>query len=197
MNSVPAAIVSGIVLLLAVIRETPKMAPVYPMLLAKPASKLEIKSTAELTLGDKREEQMDPRVKGFFLQYEKANSSSDVSGISALYADTFMFGGPNGVQAINKEDFLKMVPQRKAYFSSMGLSETQLSTVEATPLDSRYLEANVAWRMKIQQPSHNRTLDTFATYILMRGDGDGLLIVFQIDHQDLASVVKEALRTEQ
>ena len=81
---------------------------------------------------------MDQRVKEFFLQYERANSSSDVSGISALYADTFMFGGPNGVQSINKGDFLKVVPERKAYFSSMGLSETQLESVDASPIDSKY-----------------------------------------------------------
>jgi hypothetical protein len=30
-----------------------------------------------------------------------------------------------------------------------------------------------------------------ATYILVRGNGDALSIVFQIDHQDLASVIKE------
>ncbi len=134
---------------------------------------------------------MEKRVKEFFLQYERANSSSDVSGISALYADTFMFGGPNGAQAVNKRDFLKVVPKRKAYFSSMGLSETQLESVEASPIDSRYLLAKVAWKMKLQNSTGSRTLDTFATYILVRGNGDALSIVFQIDHQDLASVVKE------
>ena len=64
---------------------------------------------------------MDQRVKEFFLRYEGANSSSDVTEISALYAETFMFGGPAGVQAVKKEDFLKVVPKRKTYFLSMGL----------------------------------------------------------------------------
>lgn len=134
---------------------------------------------------------MDQQVKEFFLQYERANSSSDVSAIGPLYADTFMFGGPNGVQAVNKEDFLKVVPKRKAYFSSMGLSGTQLESIEANSLDSKYLLAKVTWKMKLQKPSGSRTLNTFATYILVRGNEDALLIVFQIDHQDLASVVKE------
>jgi ketosteroid isomerase-like protein len=140
---------------------------------------------------------MDQRVKEFFLQYERANSSSDVSGISALYADTFMFGGPNGVQSINKGDFLKVVPERKAYFSSMGLSETQLESVDASPIDSKYLLAKVAWKMKLQNSSGSRTLDTYATYILAQAGGDELSIVFQIDHQDLASVVKELQSTQQ
>jgi ketosteroid isomerase-like protein len=195
-NSVSAVILTGIVFVSAAIPETPVMAPVYPMFLAQQSSKLEIRSNADLTLGNKGEERMDSQVKEFFLRYEKANSSSDVSGLGALYADTFMFGGPNGVQAISKEDFIKVLPKRKAYFSSMGLSDTQLRSVEAEQLDSKYLRANVAWRMTLHKSSHIKTLDTFATYILMRGSGDELSIVFQIDHQDLASVVKQALTAE-
>lgn len=138
---------------------------------------------------------MDQRVKEFFLQYEKANSSSDESGISALYADTFMFGGLNGVQAVNKGDFLKVIPKRKAYFSSMGLSETQLESVEVSPINSKYLLAKVTWKMKLQISSGSRPLETVATYVLLQGDGHALSIVFQIDHQDLASVVKELQST--
>ncbi len=140
---------------------------------------------------------MIQRVKEFFLRYEKANASSDVSEISALYADTFMFGGTTGVQTVKKEDFLKVVPKRKAYFSSMGLSDTRLESVEANPLDSKYLLATVAWRMKLQQSSGSKSLEIFATYLLMRGGEDALSIVFQVDHQDLTSVVKELQSAEQ
>lgn len=35
---------------------------------------------------------MDQRIKDFFLRYETANSSSNVSGAGELYAETFMFG---------------------------------------------------------------------------------------------------------
>jgi hypothetical protein len=133
---------------------------------------------------------MDQRVKAFFLQYEKANSSSDVSTIGSLYGDTFMFGGPNGVQAVKNADFLKIVPKMKMHFSSMGLSETKLQSVEANPLDSKYLLATVVWRMKIANSSSNKDVDASATYVLVRGEGDALSIVFQIDHQDLASVIQ-------
>ena len=134
---------------------------------------------------------MNQQVHEFFLQYEQAIASSDVSRIGELYADTFLFGGPGGVQAVKKEDFLKVIPKRKAYFSSMGLSETQLESVEATQLDSTYLLAKVAWRMKLENSSGSRTLNTLATYILTRSHQDTMAIVFQIDHQDLANVVKE------
>ena len=162
-----------------------------PLLVATPTPKPEIKCDEDRMLGHKSEEQMEQRVKEFFLQYERANSSSDVAEIGELYADTFMFGGPNGVQTVKKEDFLKVVPKMKTHFSSMGLSETQLQTVEAKPLDSNYLLAKVAWRMKLQSLSGSKHVNTFATYILVRGSGDALSIILQIDHQDLASVIKE------
>lgn len=136
------------------------------------------------------EEQLNQRVKEFFLQYEKVNSSSDASGISRLYADTFMFGGTKGVQSVKKEDFLKVVPKMKAYYSSMGLIETQLGSVEVSSLDSKYLLVKVGWSMKLENPSGSRHVTTFATYVLEQGSADSLSIVFQIDHQDLAGVVK-------
>jgi hypothetical protein len=108
-----------------------------------------------------------------------------------------MFGGPNGVQAVKKEDFLSVVPKRKAQFSSMGLSETQLQSVEVEPLDGKYLLAKVGWRMKLENASASRHLNTLATYVLARGDGDALSIVFQIDHQDLASAIKGLQNTQQ
>lgn len=77
---------------------------------------------------------MDQVVRSFFEQYERANSASDLLLIGSLYADTFMFGGPNGVQAIKKEDFLRVVPRMKAHFMSMGLSETRLHSVDASDL---------------------------------------------------------------
>ena len=127
MNSVSAAIIGCIVVVSTAMQVMP-MALVHPLLLAEPISKPEITSDPQQVLGHNTEGQMDQRIKEFFLQYEKANSFSDVSGISALYADTFMFGGPNGVQAVNKGDFLKVVPKRKAYFSSMGLSDSRAET---------------------------------------------------------------------
>src|SRR5579885_3259411 len=112
---------------------------------------------------------MDQLVKEFFIKYEKANSTADVSGIGALYADIFMFAGPNGVQAVKKDDFLKVVPKMKQHFASMGLAETQLQSVEAQPLDSKYLLARVGWRMNIRSESGGRYVDASATYVLARG----------------------------
>jgi ketosteroid isomerase-like protein len=134
---------------------------------------------------------MDQLVRAFFERYERANSSSDLSAIASLYADTFLFGGPNGVQAVKKQDFLKVVPRMKAHFASLGLSATELQSLEASALDSRYLLAEVGWRMILQNISgRSMHFDASATYILERTGADSISIVFQIDHQDLATVIR-------
>ena len=186
MNRVRAAITSGIVVVTMGI-----------FLLAKRIPKPKIKEAVDQITEHKSEGEMNQGVKEFFLEFEKANSSSDASAIGGLYADTFMFGGPNGVQAVKREDFLKVVPKMKVHFSSMGLSETQLLTVEANPLDSKYLLAKVVWRIKFRMSFGSRHVDASATYVLARGPRDALSIVFQIDHQDLASAIKGQQNTQQ
>lgn len=126
----------------------------------------------------------------FFKTYEQAISQSDVTTLVAQYTDTFMFGGPQGVRAIKKDDFLKVVPRRKEFFASMGLLESKLISIEATNLDPRYLLVKTAWNMTFEKPTGRKEIETRATYILER-EGSKLMIVFQIDHQDLAARAKE------
>jgi ketosteroid isomerase-like protein len=136
-------------------------------------------------------EQMHQRVKAFFMEYEGANASSDVARIGDLYAQTFMFAGPNGVQVVKKEDFLKVVPKMKVHFASLGLSETKIQTVEVSTITSKYLLVNTAWKMTVRNSGGSKQVDSFATYILEQEAEDIFRIVFQIDHQDLPSVIKD------
>lgn len=133
---------------------------------------------------------MSQQVKEVFEAYERTNSYSDTSAIGNLYAATFMFGAANGIQAVTREDLLKVVPRMKAHLSSMGLCETELLNVEVNPIDSKYLLANVDWRMQIRSPSSNTYVDVSATYVLMRGQDDARSIVFQIDHHDLVALIR-------
>lgn len=133
---------------------------------------------------------MNQQVKDFFARYDKANNSSNFSAFDDLYADRFMFGGPDGVHVFEREGFIKIIPKMKAQFSSMGLFESQAQTVEAHPLDSKYLLAKVRWRMGVRSSSGSKYVDAFATFVLARGPADALSIVFQIDHQNLSTVIK-------
>lgn len=134
---------------------------------------------------------MDQLVRHFLERYERANAGSDWAAVGKLYADTFMFGGASGVQIVRKDDFLRLVPRIKVHFASLGLSETQLQTVEASAMDAKYLLAKAAWKMTVRHLTGGRTqVNAFATYVLERQEEDTLSIVFQIDHQDLETVIK-------
>jgi len=134
---------------------------------------------------------MDPLVQAFFESYEIANSSSDLTAIGDLYAETFLFAGPSAVRSVRRDDFLKVIPKMKTQFTSLGLTESRLSSVEAANLDSRYILAKVQWTITlrtVEGPFNH--FDAFATYVLQHCDGK-LSIIFQLDHQDLAAVIHD------
>jgi len=130
-------------------------------------------------------------VQKFFEAYEKAAGSQDLDLIGALYSQTFLFGGPQGTQAVKRDDFLKVLPRRSGFFKAIGLSATTLQSIEETRLDERYRLVRVVWLMRFEKDGSPPILDpAAATYILIREE-DALRIVFQLDHQDLAQRVKE------
>lgn len=130
-------------------------------------------------------------VRQFFDAYERANADFDLAKIAVLYGEVFMFGGPQGVQAVKKEDFVKVLPKRKEFFKAAGLASSQVASVEASALDSKYTLARIAWTMRFERavgaPIES---DALTTYVLSK-EGDSLQIVFQLDHQDLSAKVRE------
>jgi len=134
---------------------------------------------------------LDLQVQQFFDRYEKANAEFDVQKIAACYANVFLFGGPAGIQAVSKEDFVKVLPRRKEFFRSSGLVSSEIGNLEISALDSRYILTKAAWRMRFERrPAEPLESENFATYILSATE-DGFEIVFQIDHQDLAKRAAE------
>lgn len=134
---------------------------------------------------------MNHAIEAFLKRYESAISKSDVPAIATLYADVFMFGGPHGVQSVTKDDFVRVVPKRRAWFSSVGLVDSKVSLIDANSLDSRYSLVKTTWTMTFEKtPGNKHLLQTSATYILEWRE-ETAKIVFQIDHQDLSAAVKE------
>src|SRR5579862_9649613 len=134
---------------------------------------------------------VNSEVKSFFTGYETANAIFDAAQIAACYADIFMFGGPEGVQCVKKEDFLKVLPRRKDYFRSQGLVSSNIESLDVSALDSKYTLVRVIWDMAFDrgagEPVHSQNA---ASYILSR-TADRLQIIFQIDHQDLRQRVRD------
>ena len=134
---------------------------------------------------------MNPLVTKLFEIYEKSVSEATVSTVGALYSDVFMFGGPRGVQPVKKDDFLKLLPGRKAYFKSIGLEKSTVASIDEISLDSKYILARVVWKMTLKNCAEtSRQFETKTTYIL-EIKNETPVIVMQLDHQDLGEKVNE------
>jgi len=126
----------------------------------------------------------------FFRLYEQANRDFDVQLIAKLYADTFMFGNPQGVQAIKKEDFVKVLPRRKEFMKTAGLLSSRVDSVQASTLDSQYVLVKTVWNMSFRGTHADEvTRKISATYVLSN-IGESFEIVLQLDHQDLMKIVQ-------
>jgi ketosteroid isomerase-like protein len=136
-------------------------------------------------------DELNAKVREFFDGYESANAEFEVQKIAAFYADLFMFGDPQGVRCVKKEDFVRVFPRRKEFFQSVGLVSSKIESLEASGLDSKYALAKAVWKMRFERGT-GQPVDSqnSATYILSAA-GDSFQIVFQIDHQDLTKRVQD------
>ena len=127
----------------------------------------------------------------FFDAYARAADSVDLAFFESAYAETFMFAGPAGVQAVKRDDFLKVLPRRKAFFASIGLTGTQVSRLDETMLDELHTMVRVEWALRFEKAPRPPIVDqSSATYVLRRNEPSAQ-IVFQIDHQDLTRRAQE------
>jgi hypothetical protein len=130
-------------------------------------------------------------VKTFFEDYERGIEAADAERIASRYEDTFAFAGPQGMQAIKKDDFLRVLPRRREFFKTVGLISSKIRSLEETRLDDDYVLVKVYWTMSFEKDFEQLIVDEIsATYILHRRD-DSLRIVFQLDHQDLMKRVQD------
>jgi len=131
------------------------------------------------------------RVKTFFDRYEANIGGPDPVAVAALYGEVFVFAGPQGTQAVRRDDFVKVLPKRQGFFKSAGLRSSNVATIEEVSVDDRCVLVKVQWRMEFGSATAAiSTVDVFATYLLQQ-QPDGLRIVFQLDHDDLTKRVQE------
>ena len=136
--------------------------------------------------------ELTAKVTNFFGYYQRAMADSEVERIAALYADVFLFGDPAGVRSVSKEDFIRVLPRRKEFFASVGLTSSTIHTLDASELGSSYVLANVTWKMRFERRDRQQSVESVnsASYILFVV-GDSFRIVVQLDHQDLVKKAED------
>ena len=130
-------------------------------------------------------------VREFFDAYARATASLDMAFLEAAYAEAFMFAGPSGAMVVRRDDFLKVVPRRKAVFAAAGLTATELRSIEEVALDEHYLQVKAHWMFRFEKEPGRPILEPAAATYILRRDEAGPRIVFQVDHQDLTKRVQE------
>jgi len=92
-----------------------------------------------------------------------------------------------------RTDFLRMsahgllsgvLPAAGAWLAGYAVSPIAVAALSIGPCYT------VGWAITLENAIGSKQVQASATYILMRGVGDTLTIVFQIDHQDLAGVIR-------
>jgi hypothetical protein len=134
---------------------------------------------------------MNTNVREFFDGYGKANAEFDVPRIAGFYADVFMFGEPQGVRCVKKEDFVRVLPKRKEFFRSVGLVSSKIESLEASNLDSKYVLVKAVWKMRFESRTGLPIDSENSTTYILAGTDDSFQIVVQLDHQDLMKKVQE------
>ncbi len=130
-------------------------------------------------------------IREFFDAYASATGSLEVSWLGSAYGDTFMFASPGGVQAVKRDDFLKVVPKRGAFFRAAGLVASEIIRLEEMYLDEKHTMVKAYWSLRFEKdPERPIVEETAATYVLRQQEGPWQ-IVFQLDHQDLTKRVQE------
>jgi hypothetical protein len=130
-------------------------------------------------------------VSKFFKDYESGSNALDPELPVTLYGDSFMFAGPQGIQAVKRDDLLKVLPKRQEFFKTVGLTSSKIQSLEETHLDDNYVMVKANWSLSFETHAAQPIVaEISATYILYRQE-NSLRIVFQLDHQDLMRTVQD------
>jgi hypothetical protein len=130
-------------------------------------------------------------IKEFFDAYAQATGSLDLTFLGTAYGDTFMFASPGGVQAVRRDDLLKVAPKRGAFFRAAGLVASEVRGLEEMRLDEKHIMVQTRWTLRFEKEPGRPIIDEIATTYILRRQEDSLQIVFQLDHQDLTKRLEE------
>lgn len=127
-------------------------------------------------------EMVSSRMAEFLESFERSRQGGP-EAVAALYAETFLAGGPEGARCVRLEDFLKALPKRKEMFEAAGLRRTQLAGVTETPLGERYTMARTKWRMTFAREGGERVVEVESTFLVDFGGAEAKILAY-LSHED-------------
>jgi hypothetical protein len=132
---------------------------------------------------------MNPKLELLFAEYEKAFASLDIKRNAALYADTFLSAGPQGVIAQSKEEFIRLADQAAAFYKSVGQKAGKIISMRETPISNEYTMVTVHWGAQFEKTG-DRWIEFDVSYFVQLNLPEPRIIMF-IAHEDEAAAMKE------
>jgi hypothetical protein len=124
-------------------------------------------------------------LRGFFDDYAKASQADDPAALAALYAPTFIVGGPEGSASFaNDAGFIAWLKQVHDFNRQHGLRTMEVVSVDGTALSPIHTLAVVRWGARFERTG-DRRIDFQIAYLLeQRSEGTKILsYISQADQQ--------------
>ena len=130
------------------------------------------------------------RVERFLGEYLDTGDSIDFERVRTACNDPFMFCDPSGARSVAVDALIAALPQRRAFFDTVGLKGVELVSFEDVSLDDRYVLVKAKLRMTFQAGEAPATdIVLGSTYVLF-DDGERPRIVLHLESEDAAEALK-------
>ena len=135
--------------------------------------------------------QVSDMIRKFFEDFESGSNAPDPELFAVKYSDSFMLASPQGIQALKRDDFLKVLTKGQRFFKTVGLTSSKIQSLEEARLDDNYVMVKAYWSMRFEKDPTQSIVDEISTTYVLYQQEHSLQIVFQLDHQDLMKRVQD------
>ena len=117
----------------------------------------------------------------FFEEFQQASDTLDATRSAKQFAEVFLHSDPEGVHAITNEDFVQLLPARKAFFDRLGLRSSRTRLASAEEVGEAYVLARTTVDMQFDKNGTTVDLHQTASYLLKKQRGTFVIIAYLND----------------
>jgi hypothetical protein len=129
----------------------------------------------------------------FFRQYASLSTGPQPEALAALYAPTFIVGGPDGSQAFaNDARFLEWLRHVAAFNRQHGMRAIEPISIRDMALSPRHTLATVTWGARFEKTG-DRVIEFEISYLLEKADERWQLLAYISRSDQNAEMAKEGL----
>lgn len=119
----------------------------------------------------------------FFVRYAGLSTGDDPEALAALYASTFIAGGPQGSQTFaNDARFLDWLREMAAFNRQSGMREMTVVSIRDLPLSPLHTLATVRWGARFEKTG-DRLIEFDISYLVEKA-GDAWRVLAYISAAD-------------